>query len=53
MYGYGCISELKLSFSLSAKEADSLDTSMESDALQSFDAATLRAWARSLTGRRR
>jgi len=53
VYWYGCVNEVKLSLSLSEKEADSIDVSTESDALQSSDAVMLRTWARSLTERRR
>jgi len=53
MYRYGCIKEVKLSSSLSAKEADSLDASMEDETVQSCDDVTFRTWARSLVDRRR
>ena len=49
MYWYGCVSEAKLSLSLSEKEADSTDSSTESVALQRFEAVMFRTWARSLT----
>ena len=51
MYRYGCTKEVKLSSSLSAKEADSTDASTEDDTLQSCDDVTFRTWARSLTER--
>ena len=53
MYRYGRIKEVKLSSSLSAKAADSIDVSMEDDAMQSCDDVTFRTWARSLADRRR
>ena len=52
MYRYGCIKEIKLWSSLSAKEADSTDASTEDDMLQSCEDVTFRTWARSLTERR-
>jgi len=51
VYRYGCIKEVKLSSSLSAKEADSTDASTEDETLQSCDDVTFRTWARSLTER--
>jgi len=52
VYRYGCIKEVKLSSSLSAKEADSTDAFTEDEALQSCEDVTFRTWARSLTERR-
>ena len=49
VYRHGCITEVKLPSSLSAKEADSFDASMEDDTMQSCDDVTFRTWARSLT----
>jgi len=51
VYRYGCIKEVKLSSSLSAKEADSTDASTEDETLQSCDDVTFRTCARSLAER--